>query len=90
MKLFGGEKWSGRIIMLTTDDKMFAIEDNRDDEDMSRYYDEHKSGVVGNYKGIDLMDLKIDEIVGMKIGVIEEEGKWGKLEELGYCFEVGV
>ena len=75
---------------MITDDKMFAIEDNTDDEDMMDYYS--KRGMVGTYEGIDLIDLTIDAIdkmvvldcVGEEVMVLNNKS----LEELGYNFKV--
>lgn len=77
---------------MITDDKMFAIEDNTDDEGMMDYYS--KRGIVGTYKGIDLIDLTIDVIdkmvaldcVGEEVMALNNKS----LEELGYNFKVEV
>lgn len=60
---------------MTTDDLMFAVEDNRDDEDMMDYYS--KRGKVGEYVGkrgkraetlgLDISEMPIVEIKNMKL-----------------------
>lgn len=57
---------------MITDDKMFAIEDNTDDEDMMDYYS--KRGIVGSYVGkraetlgLDINEIPILEIKSMKL-----------------------
>lgn len=72
--------------MSVSEDKMFAIEDNRDEEDIRRSWEEkyRGSGVIGTYEG-----LTIDSIENMEVFGGNGE-KIMTLEELGYCFEVGV
>lgn len=75
---------------MTTDDLMFAVEDNTDDKDMMDYYS--KRGMVGTYEGIDLIDLTIDAIdkmvvldcIGEEVMALNNKS----LEELGYNFKV--
>ena len=62
---------------MTTEDKMFAVEDNRDDEDMRDYYS--KRGKIGTYVGkraetlgLDISEIPIVEIKNMKL--IDESG----------------
>lgn len=62
---------------ITTEDKMFAVEDNRDDEDMRDYYS--KRGKIGTYVGkraetlgLDISEIPILEIKNMKL--IDESG----------------
>lgn len=62
---------------ITTEDKMFAVEDNRDDEDMRDYYS--KRGKIGTYVGkraetlgLDISEIPIVEIKNMKL--IDESG----------------
>ena len=57
---------------MTTDDLMFAVEDNTDDEDMMDYYS--KCGMVGEYVGkraetlgLDISEIPIVEIKNMKL-----------------------
>jgi hypothetical protein len=57
---------------MTTDDLMFAVEDNTDDEDMMDYYS--KRGIVGEYVGkraetlgLDISEIPIIEIKNMKL-----------------------
>lgn len=57
---------------MTTDDLMFAVEDNTDDEDMMDYYS--KRGMVGEYVGkrvetlgLDISEIPILEIKNMKL-----------------------
>lgn len=50
---------------MVTEDLMFAVEDNRDDEDMRAYYSEH--GMIGTYKGIDISEIAIDGIENMRV-----------------------
>lgn len=57
---------------MTTEDKMFAVEDNRDDEDMRDYYS--KRGKIGTYVGkraetlgLDISEIPIVEIKNMKL-----------------------
>lgn len=57
---------------MTTDDLMFAVEDNTDDEDMMDYYS--KRGMIGNYVGkraetlgLDISEIPIVEIKNMKL-----------------------
>ena len=57
---------------MTTDDLMFAVEDNTDDEDMMDYYS--KRGMVGEYVGkrmetlgLDISEIPIVEIKNMKL-----------------------
>lgn len=57
---------------MTTDDLMFAVEDNTDDEDMMDYYS--KRGKVGEYVGkraetlgLDISEIPILEIKNMKL-----------------------
>lgn len=57
---------------MTTDDKMFAVEDNTDDEDIMNYYS--KRGMVGSYVGkraetlgLDISEIPIVEIKNMKL-----------------------
>ena len=57
---------------MTTDDLMFAVEDNTDDEDMMDYYSKH--GMVGEYVGkraetlgLDISEIPIVEIKNMKL-----------------------
>lgn len=57
---------------MTTDDLMFAVEDNTDDEDMMNYYS--KRGMIGNYVGkraetlgLDISEIPIVEIKNMKL-----------------------
>lgn len=74
---------------MTTDDLMFAVEDNTDDEDMMNYYS--KRGMIGNYVGkraetlgLDISEIPIVEIKNMKLidaDVIETtlfEGWWNE------------
>lgn len=58
---------------MVTDDKRFAIEDNRDIEDIREYYSQY-GVMIGTYKGIDLMDLALDSIDKMvAVNSVEEE-----------------
>lgn len=56
---------------MTTDDLMFAVEDNTDDEDMMDYYS--KRGMVGQRGkraetlGLDISEIPILEIKNMKL-----------------------
>ena len=57
---------------MTTDDLMFAVEDNTDDKDMMDYYS--KRGKVGEYVGkrvetlgLDISEIPIVEIKNMKL-----------------------
>lgn len=57
---------------MTTDDLMFVVEDNTDDEDMMNYYS--KRGMIGNYVGkrvetlgLDISEIPIVEIKNMKL-----------------------
>lgn len=82
---------------MTTEDKMFAIEDNRDAADVMMCYLEGRvimDEVVD--KGCkQIEDITIDEIKKMK--VVDKGNRpvftidswdWGALEENGYSFEV--
>ena len=44
---------------------MFAVEDNRDYEDIMNYYSER--GVIGTYAGIDVSEIAIDGIENIKV-----------------------
>ena len=57
---------------MTTDDLMFVVEDNIDDEDMMNYYS--KRGMIGNYVGkraetlgLDISEIPIVEIKNIKL-----------------------
>ena len=63
---------------MTTDDLMFAVEDNTDDEDMMDYYS--KRGMVGEYVGKRAETLGLDisepilEIKNMKLVHFDADG----------------
>lgn len=77
---------------MTTDDLMFAVEDNTDDEDMMDYYS--KYGKVGEYVGkrgkraktlgLDISEIPILEIKNMKLSDVNGiettlfEGWWNE------------
>ena len=50
---------------MVTEDLMFAVEDNRDYEDIMNYYSER--GMIGTYKGIDVSEIAIDGIENIKV-----------------------